>query len=148
MVELKCDRRRIEPDIQRVEHGTGHGDGEMHLVHRRNVRQHRRDGVADADTLAGKIRSKALAALMRLAPGEAAPLVDRADVIGIDRGAACEKAQRAQRHVIGGRLVEADIVLLLPLAHRHLPYAPAYRNPMEIHGNTATTINPTSSASR
>ncbi|KAG5721996.1 hypothetical protein E4T56_gene6305, partial [Termitomyces sp. T112] len=59
--------------------------------------------------LAGEEGCKPPAALLRLPPGEAAALIDRADMVRIDCGAAREEAQRAQRDVIGGGLVEADI---------------------------------------
>ncbi len=68
MIELEGDRGRIEADVERVEHGAGHRHGEMHLVHRRDVRQHRRHGVADTDALAGEPGGKAPAALVGLAP--------------------------------------------------------------------------------
>ena len=59
----------------------------MRLVRRRHVRQHRRDGIADAYALRAP-RRETSAALIGLRPGEAAALIDRADVIGIDRRAA------------------------------------------------------------
>ena len=68
MVELEGDRGRIEPDVQRVQHGARHRHGEMHFVHRGDIRQHRRDRVAVADAAAGEPRRKTPAALVGLAP--------------------------------------------------------------------------------
>ena len=108
MVELEGNRRRVEPDVQRVQHGTRHRNGEMHLVHGRDIRQHRRYGVAIADTAAGKPRRKTPAALIGFGPRKTAIFIDRADMIGIDGGAAREEAERRQRNVIGRRLVQSD----------------------------------------
>ena len=150
MVELEGDRGRIEPDVQRVEHGAGHRHREMQFVHRGDIRQHRRDRIAMADAAAGEIGRKAPAALIGLRPGEAAAFIDRADVIGIDGGAAREETQRRQRHVIRRRLVQSDAVLVLGCAHRLLSHLAklTYKNPIEIHGKIATMIRPTISASR
>ena len=68
MVELERDRGRIEPDVERVQHGARHRHRKMQLVHRRDVRQHRRDRVAAADAAAGELGRKAPAALIGLAP--------------------------------------------------------------------------------
>ena len=122
----------------------------MHLVHRRDIRQHRRDRIAMADVAAGEPGRKTPAARIGLRPGEAAAFVDRADVIGIDGGAAREETQRRQRHIVRRRLVQirslywfwAALIGFVPSAKL------TYRNPIEIHGKTATTIRPTSSASR
>ena len=149
MIELEGDRGGIEPDVERVEHGARHRHRKMHLVHRRDVRQHRRDGIAAADAAAGEIRRKTPAARIGLRPGEDAALIDRADMIGIDGGGARQEAQRRQGDEVGRRLVQSDVVLVLARrssATSHSQYA--YRNPIEIHGNIATTIRPTSSASR
>ena len=54
MVELEGDRGRIEPDVQGVQHGARHRNREMHLVHRGNVRQHRRHRIAVTDAAAGE----------------------------------------------------------------------------------------------
>ena len=70
MVELERDRGRIEPDVERVQHGARHRHREMHLVHRGDIRQHRRDRIAVADAAAGETRRKAPAARIGLRPGE------------------------------------------------------------------------------
>ena len=121
MVELEGDRGRIEPDVQRVQDGARHRHGEMHLVHGRDIRQHRRDRVAVTDTAAGEPGRKAPAALVGLGPGKTAAFIDRADVIGIDGGAAREEAERRQRHVVRRRLVQSDRILVLGCAHRLCP---------------------------
>ena len=121
MIELECDRGRVEPDVQRIEHGTRHRHREMQFVHRRDIRQHRGHRIALADAAASEVRRKAPAALAGLRPGEDAAFIDRRDVIGIHRGAAHEEAQRRQRHVVGRRLVQSDAVLILGCAHRLCP---------------------------
>ena len=149
MIELERDRGGIEPDVERVEHRARHRHREMHFVHRGDVRQHRRDRVAVADVAAREVRGKTPAARIGLRPGEDAALVNGADMIGIDGGAAREKAQRRQRHEVGGRLVQTDICIGFAChssATSHLMHR--LRNPIDIHGNIATTIRPTSSASR
>ena len=97
MIELERDRGRIEPDVERVEHRARHRHREMRLVHRGDVRQHRRDRIAAADAAACEIRRKAPAARIGLRPGEDAALIDRADMVGIDRRGARQEAQRRQR---------------------------------------------------
>ena len=121
MVELEGDRGRIEPDVERVQHRARHRHREMHFVHRGDVRQHRRDRVAVADAAAGETGRKAPAALVGLRPGEAAAFIDRADMVGINGGAAGEETQRRQRHVVRRRLVQSDRVLVLGCAHRLVP---------------------------
>ena len=49
MVELEGDHRRVEPRVDRVQHGAEHRHAVMRLEHRRRVGEHHRDGVADAD---------------------------------------------------------------------------------------------------
>src|SRR5258708_30375834 len=119
----------------------------MHFVHRGDIREHRCDRIAVSDVSARKVRGKTLAARISLRPGKDAALVNRADVIGIDGGGARQEAQRRQRHIIGRRLVQTETVLALLHTHRPSPIH-AYRNPIEIHGNIATMINPTSIPSR
>ena len=153
MIELKGNGSGIEPDVERVEHGAGHGHRKMHLVHCRDVRQHRRDRIAAADVPAGEERCKAPAARMGLRPGENAALVNGADMVRIDSSGARQEAQRRQRHIIRRRLVEANAilvkaVLVLDCAHRLCLIHVTYKNPIEIHGKIATTINPMRSASR
>ena len=150
MIELEGDRGGIEPDVERVEHGARHRHRKMHLVHRRDVRQHRRDRVAAADAAAGEIRRKAPAARIGLRPGEDAALIDGADMIGIDGGGARQEAQRRQRprNWPASCPVRCCTGFALPLIGLSPISRCTYRNPIEIHGNIATTIRPTSSASR
>ena len=117
VIELEGDGGRVEPDIERVQHRTGHRDREMHLVHRRDVRQHGRHRVAAADVVACEVGRKAPAARIGLGPGEAAALVDGTGMIGIDGSRSCQKTYRRQRHKIGGRLVQSNAVLILRSTH-------------------------------
>src|SRR5438874_8547185 len=95
----------------------------MHLVHGGDIRQHRRDRVAGANVATGQIGRKLPTSRIGLRPGEAAPLVNRADLIGIDGGAARQETQGRQRNVVGWHLVQPDIVLVLFPSHRPTPIA-------------------------
>ena len=97
MIELESDRRRIEADVERVQDRTRHGHRKMQLIHRRDVRQHRRDRVALANAFAGKIRGKAPAACVGLGPSEAAAFVDRTRVVRVDRRAPGDETERRRR---------------------------------------------------
>ncbi len=119
MIELERDRGGIKPDVERVEHGAGHRYRKVQLVHRGNVRQHRRDGIAVTNVSGREIRREAPAARISLRPGEDAALVNDADMVGIDRRGARQETQRRQRNEIGGRLVQTDTVMVLWNAHRH-----------------------------
>ncbi len=117
MVELECNGRGIEPDVERVEDCAGHRHREVDFVHRGQVRQHRRDGVAASDATPGQERGEAPAAFIGLCPGEAAALIDGTGQVRIDRRTAPEKAQRRQRHEVGRCLVEADAISALIWDH-------------------------------
>ena len=121
MVELERDRGRIEPDIERVQHRARHRHGEMRFVHRWDIRQHRRNRIARTDVAASEVGGKAPAARVGLRPGEAASLIDRARMVGIDRGRARQKTKGRQSHKIGRGLFKADVVLVLRSSHR-LPH--------------------------
>ena len=120
MVELKRDGVRLEADVQGVEHSARHRHREMHLVHRGDVRQHRRDRVATADTALGQERRETPAAFIGLTPGEDAAFVYRAGEVRVDGGGALEKAQGRQRHEIGRCLFQSDAVMTL-ITHRFDP---------------------------
>ncbi len=120
MIQLERDRGRIEPNVECVEHGAGHRHREMQLVHRGDVRQHRRDRIAMADAAAREPGGKTPAAPIGLRPGETTAFIDGADMIRIHRRGPRQEAQRRQRHEIGGRLVQTDTVLVLA-AHLILP---------------------------
>ncbi len=111
MLQHERDRAGIEPRVERVKNCAGHRHGEMSLIHRRDVRQHRRDRVATADALAREPRGKPAAAVVGLAPGEFALFVHDAGQARIDVRRALEKADWRQRHEVGRRLVEPDVVL-------------------------------------
>src|SRR4051794_23732178 len=51
VVEHERDCVRIEPRVERVENGACHRDTEVRLIHRRDIRQHRSDRVAAANSL-------------------------------------------------------------------------------------------------
>ena len=133
MVELEGDGIGFEANVEGVEHRSRHRHRKMHLVHRGNVRQHRRDRVATADAALRQERRETAAALVGLAPGEDAAFVHRAGEVRIDRGGALEKTQRRQRHEIGRRLVQSDAVMAL-ITHRFGPFRGSQksdRNPRE-----------------
>ena len=72
------DGRRVEADIQRVQHGARHRHAEMAFQHFRRVRGHDGHGIALADAAPGKRARQPVAAFARFLPGEPAlPVHDR-----------------------------------------------------------------------
>ena len=110
MVEHEGDDRRIEPGIDGVKHGAGHGHGEMGLEHRRGVGEHHRHGVVLADAASGERRGKTARAGIELGIGVAPLAVDDGGMIGERRRCPLEEHERGQRLVIGLVLAEISIV--------------------------------------
>ena len=66
VLEHERDRLRVQARVERIEHRAGHGHAEMRFVHGRDVGQHHRDRVADADTALGERRGEPAAARVGL----------------------------------------------------------------------------------
>ena len=66
MGQHEGDGLRVEADIQRIEHGTDHGHGEVGFEHRGNIGQHHGHGIVLADTAPGQGTRQASATVVRL----------------------------------------------------------------------------------
>ena len=126
VVEAKGDRRRIEPDIDRVQDRAQHRDGEVRFEHRRRVGRQDRDGIASADAGFGQRVGEPAAAGIELAVGVAEITVDHRNAIGKNARRPLEKTDRRQRHVIG--LVFHQFRTLD--RHRHSPAGFAAQRPL------------------
>ena len=58
---VKRDDGGIEPGVEGVEHGAGHGDAVMRFQHRRRVGEHDRDRVAALDAALCERRGQVVA---------------------------------------------------------------------------------------
>ncbi len=88
----------------------------MHLDHLGRIGQHRRDGVARADSRAHQRRRQAAAALGGFAPGEAPLAVHDRRLVWPYRGRAVQERERRQRRVVGR--VALEVLLVEVDAHR------------------------------
>ena len=130
MLEDEGDRGRVEPRVERVEHGPGHRDAVMRLQHRRDVRAQDRHGVAAPDTQPSQGACQPAAAPVDLAPTERQFAVDDASPLGEDRGAPGQEVERGQRPVVGARPRQPGIENAGPaLAHARAPAAAARKEP-------------------
>ena len=114
MVEDKGDGRGVEANIERVQHGAGHRHAVMRLEHRRNVGRHEADGVAEADAARRQRRSQAARTIVEFPVSRLAltggGVVPPGDAFRVDMGGAREKAERRQRHMVGGVLRQAHFI--------------------------------------
>ena len=116
MAENEADRRRIEPRIDGVEHGAGHGHGEMELEHLRHIGRDHRDRIANPDAASHERIGDLFHASEGLGPGDPALTMDDGGAAWIDRGAALDEADGRQRGVVGAACVE--IALIDAVGHR------------------------------
>ncbi len=133
VLQNEGDPGRIQPDVERIEHGAQHRHTEMRLEQFRHIRCHHRNRVPAADAGARQRRGEAPAPDIAIAPVDPARAVYDADMIGIDRGGAGEKAQWRQRHVVGGSArhvigAGGSIVRHVGFLPRTAPMLPAIRN--------------------
>ena len=103
------DRARVEPRVDRVEHGPDHGDAEVRVERRRHIRQDGRHGIARADAAAGECRGQAPSPQVEVAIHDAPIAVDHRHALRIDRRGAREKPERAQRREVGGGAPETPL---------------------------------------
>ena len=106
VLENERDRRRIQPVVERVEHGARHRHAEVRFVHRRRVGRHHRDRVAAADAEPAERRRQPARSLVDLGPGVALVAVHDRDVIGKRCRAARQERERRERNVVRRVLVE------------------------------------------
>ncbi len=98
--ELEGDGFGVKPDVQRVQHRTGHRHAEMRLVHRRNIGRHHGDRIAGADAALRQGRGQAPASSVGFRPGTAPGAMHEGDPIRMDGRRLRQEAQRRQRGVI------------------------------------------------
>ena len=103
------DGRRVEPDVDGVEHRAEHRYAEAGLVDRRNVRHEHRHAVPNPDTAPRERRGEAAAARVSLYPGEATLAVDDRGVVGPDRGGTLDERERGERRVVRRGAVEGGL---------------------------------------
>ena len=110
MVHLPGDKRRIEPRVERVEHGVEGGHGVVRLDHLGRVVKHRahRRAAADAERLQRRRQSRRTVA--RFAPAIAARAMHDRLEIAEHLGAALDKADGRQRDEVRRVLVEILVV--------------------------------------
>ena len=88
VIEHESDGFAVEAGVQRVQHPAHHRHAEMRVGHRRNIGQHHRHRIADADAQSGKRAREPAAARIGLAPRRAKlPVDDRRPVRINVRGA-------------------------------------------------------------
>ena len=109
VLQNERDGRRIEPDVDGVEHRAEHRHREARLVDGAHVRREDRHAVAEADAAARERGCEAVAARAGLGPGEAALAVDDARVVGIDGGGAFDERERSERREIGRGAVKVRL---------------------------------------
>jgi hypothetical protein len=119
MVEGEGEYRGIEPGVEGVEDGAGHGDPVMGLDHRRGVCQHDRDGVAAPDPGLGEGGREAAGAGVERGIGPTLRAMHDRGIVGKHRGGALEETERRQRLEVRGIAVEVDLVDLGHGESRH-----------------------------
>ena len=120
MLQHEGDGLGVEPGVQRVEHGAGHGHAEVRLEHRRHIGQHHRHRVVLAHATRGQGAGQPAAAGVGVAPGLAPLTIDDGHPVRVHMGCAFDVAQRGQRHMVGGILLKAQVVGRSGVAHRSL----------------------------
>ena len=110
VVEGEGEDRRVEPGVERVEHGAGHRHAVVGLDHPRRVREHHRNRVAGPDSLVGERRGEAARAGVKLGIGEALRPVDHRGTVGKHDRRAFEESQRRERLKVRGVAVKVDVV--------------------------------------
>ena len=97
VVEPEGDDRRVEPRVERIEHGARHRHAVMAFEHRRRVGEHDRDRVAAPDAALRQRRGEPARARVELAVGAPQRAVDDRDRVGEDARRALQECQRRQR---------------------------------------------------
>ena len=110
VVQHEGDDWGIEPRVDRMQYGAGHGDPVMRLQHRRGVRQHHRDRVAVADEALRQGRSEPPRAIVELLVGQAHPAVHDGRTLGMGGGCPFQQGERRQRREVRCVLVEITVV--------------------------------------
>ena len=136
VLQAEGDERRIEADVDRVQHRADHRRRIVRLQHGRRVGGQDRHRVAALDAGLGQRMRQLPGAGVELAIGVALRAVDDGGAVAEELRRAGEEAHRAQRHEVGGALAQLGSVFhcLCPtLSSRRLspgsslPLAPASR---------------------
>jgi hypothetical protein len=101
MIEDEGNRGRVEPCIDRIEHGARHRHTEMGFIKCRNIRGDDRDRIRPGDAATRQRARQAPTAIVGLPPAVAQSAVHDGRVIGIDTRRPPQQAQRRQRFKIG-----------------------------------------------
>lgn len=101
MAEDDGDGAGVEAEVDGVEHGSGHGDGEVELVHSRDIGGDDGDDVAAADPEGGESGSNAEAAAVGLRPSVRSRVVDYGGAVGVDGGGSLDEADRREGAGVG-----------------------------------------------
>ena len=113
VVHLPGQQRRVQPRVQRIEHGVQCRHGVVRLHHLGRVGQHHADRAAAHHAQCRQRGGQARAAVTGLLPGVAALAVDHCRQVGEHLGAAFDKAHRRQRSVVRrvlGQVLFVDVV--------------------------------------
>src|SRR5260221_5000145 len=129
MFQDEADHRRIEPDVERIEHGAGHGDAEMRLEGLGRVGRHQRHRVVLGHPARAERAGQPPAAPVALGPAVAALAMHHRQPVREHLGAAGDESERRQRHVIRRIAVEINGVGTADLRHFTLPDGPAWQRP-------------------
>ena len=119
MIELECDDGGVEPGVDGVEHGAGHGHAVVAFEHGGRIGEHGGDGVAALDAAAGERAREAAGAGVEFGVAAMQPAMDDGGAIGEDRGAPLQERQRGERLEVCRIAIEIDVV------GRHVHHQPA-----------------------
>ena len=100
----------LQAHVQRVDHGARHRDAEMGIDHRGHVRQHEGDRVAGCDAAPCQRRGEAAAARAQFGVIGAPGPVDHRRAVGEHVGGPLEEAERRERHVVRGVLIQPLLI--------------------------------------
>ena len=106
VLQAEGDQRRIEADVDRVEHRADHRRRVVRLQHGRDVGGQNRHRIAAPDAGLGQGMRQPPRAGVELGVGEPAAAVDDGRAVAEEVGRAREEADRAQRHEVGRALAQ------------------------------------------
>ena len=103
MAEDEAHRRRIEPRVDRAQHGVRHRHGHVRVEHFRDVRQQHGDDIARRDAGLAQRGGQPPAALEMLRVGDAPRAVDDGHAVRPDARRAGDERDRGKRNVVRSR---------------------------------------------
>ena len=114
MRKAQSDSRRIEPEIQAVEHRARHRDTEMGFDHGGHVGSHDSNRIALADAAPVQRRSQSVCAICEFPICVSLHPVDHCDLVGIGEGRPPQKGNRRKRRIVRGIWLQ---VLFINIGH-------------------------------